>query len=129
MLGGFFNGVQVVALLATAGFSVGLEQLFELVKQVCFGAEVGEVFTIGQGGGHGFLHRAPLVAVVAVALHHCRCDSLALKNVLKGALDSAGACAGGTGDRNNRVTLRHAQESTKLTASLAGRRRLPRQGS
>ena len=40
VLRGLFWAVQVVALLSAAGFAVGAEQLFELVEQVGFWAEV-----------------------------------------------------------------------------------------
>jgi hypothetical protein len=93
VFGGLFDRVQVVALLTAAGFAVALEQFAQLVEQVGFGAEVGEVFALGQGGGHGLLHGATLIAVVAVALDHGRGDAFALEDLLEGPFHRAGPCA------------------------------------
>ena len=123
VVGGLFSAVQVIALLAATVAAVVAEQFLQLVEQVGLRAEMGEVFAGGLGLGHRFLHRPPLEAVVAVTLHHRRHNALPLEDVLEGALYGAGARSRGTGNRNDRVKLRHRQLSV-LGASLPEHRAL-----
>ncbi len=88
----FFWTVEVVTLLTATGFAIDAEELFELVEEVGLWTEVREILTLRKRFRHGGLHRHPLKAVVAVALHHCRSDVLPSEDVLKSPLNGAGAC-------------------------------------
>ena len=99
--------MQVVALLATAGFAIGAKQLFQLVEQVGLWPEVGEVFSLGHRRSHRLLHRSTLIAVIAIALYHRWRDAFSVEDVLKSPLYRAGAGAGGPSNGYDGVTLRH----------------------
>ena len=88
----FFWTVEVITLLTSTSCAIDAEELFELVEEVGFWTEVREILTLRKRFRHGGLHRHPLEAVVAIALHHCRSDVLPSEDVLKSPLNSAGAC-------------------------------------
>jgi len=75
VLCGFLRTVEIVALHPTAGLAIGLEQLFQLVEVVRFGAEVAEMIVpLALGGLHRFAELGPVQAVEAVALDNRRID-------------------------------------------------------
>ena len=92
VLSSLFWTVEVVTLLASTRFAIHAKEFFELVEEVGFRTEVGEILALRKRFRHGGLHRHPLEAVVAVAFHHCRSDVLPSEDVLKSPLNSAGAC-------------------------------------
>ena len=110
MFSRLFRAVQVVTLLTSTCFAIGAEQFRKLVEEVGFRTEVGEVLPCRERISHRLLHRHALIAVVAIAFHHCRGNAFTREDVLEGALDRAGSSSRGTGDSYYRVTLRHRRK-------------------
>src|SRR5205823_1875970 len=80
--------VDVGARPAGAGFTVGLEGLFQLLEEVGFGAEMAEVIVAPLGRiGHRDFHAGAVVAMKGVALDEGGGDVLAPEYLVEGVLN------------------------------------------
>ena len=79
--------MDVMALPARAVFGIFPEPGFELLEQVSFRSEVGDVPAFAHGLPGLMLHFLTVVTVVAVALNHRCLDTLAIEDLLERLLD------------------------------------------
>jgi hypothetical protein len=81
-----FRTVQIVALFAGTGLSVGLEQLFQLVEAVGLRSEVAHMLICYLDS-----HLGAVITVVAVPLDNGGFDTITEEDMLEGAFDGSGA--------------------------------------
>ncbi len=101
VLGGLFRAVQVVALLAAAGFAIGFEQFGDLVEVVGLRTEMAQTF------GYFLAHFRSGVAMEAVTLDYGCLDAVSVEDVLEGTFDGRCTGAGRAGNGNHGMFFGH----------------------
>ena len=91
VMGGLDLVVYVITLLTGAGLAVAAKQLFQLVEDIGFRAEVAEGMALLARLFHGLFHLRPVVFVETVAFHHRGLDALAAEDMFEGVLHRGGA--------------------------------------